>query len=63
MSQIVLAAIAYTDARCARHAGYVNQQYAAVTIWWCGGVGSTPTSSAAEPLENGQSQGRLAHQF
>jgi hypothetical protein len=35
MSQIVLAAIAYTDARCARHAGYVNQQYAAVTIWWC----------------------------
>lgn len=26
MSQIVLAVIAYTDALCARHAGYVNQQ-------------------------------------
>lgn len=26
MSQVVLAAIAYTDALCARHAGYVNQR-------------------------------------
>jgi hypothetical protein len=32
MSQIVLAAIAYTDALCARHAGYVNQQNHATAV-------------------------------
>lgn len=32
MSQSVLAAIAYTDALCARHAGYVNQQNNAAAV-------------------------------
>ena len=32
MSQIVLAAIAYTDALCARYAGYVNQQNHAAAV-------------------------------
>lgn len=32
MSQIVLAAIAYTDALCARYAGYVNQQHHAAAV-------------------------------
>lgn len=32
MSQIVLAAIAYTDALCARHAGYVNQRDHAAAV-------------------------------
>jgi secreted protein with Ig-like and vWFA domain len=32
MSQVVLAAIAYADALCARHAGYVNQQNHAAAV-------------------------------
>jgi hypothetical protein len=32
MSQTVLAAIAYTDALCARYAGYVNQQHHAAAV-------------------------------
>jgi len=32
MSQIVLAAVAYTDALCARYAGYVNQQNHAAAV-------------------------------
>ena len=32
MSQVVLAAIAYADALCARHAGHVNQQNHAAAV-------------------------------